>query len=177
MIYPKFIQENNTISVPAPSDGAYCEQDVNRFNNAKKQVENIGYKVILSENIFNSEKGRSSTAEKRAEELNKMFDDNTDFIWCAAGGEFLIEMLPYVDFQKITNNPKWVEGFSDPTGILFPLTTKYDIATIYGNNFKGLGAEEYDRSLKENLEILKGNIITQNNYDMYEMKEKKKSRV
>lgn len=174
MIYPRFIKENNTISVPAPSDGSYCEQDVNRFNNAKKQIENVGYKVILSENIFNSEKGRSAIAEKRAEELNKMFENDTDFIWCAAGGEFLIEMLPYVDFQKITNNPKWVEGFSDPTGILFPITTKYDIATIYGNNFKGLGAEEYDRSLKENLEILKGNIITQNNYDMYENERKEK---
>lgn len=174
MIYPRFIKENNTISVPAPSDGSYCEQDVNRFNNAKKQIENEGYKVILSENIFNSEKGRSAIAEKRAEELNKMFENDTDFIWCAAGGEFLIEMLPYVDFQKITNNPKWVEGFSDPTGILFPITTKYDIATIYGNNFKGLGAEEYDRSLKENLEILKGNIITQNNYDMYENERKEK---
>ena len=29
MIYPKFIKENNTIGVPAPSDGSWCEQDVN----------------------------------------------------------------------------------------------------------------------------------------------------
>lgn len=175
MIYPKFIKENDLISVPAPSDGAYSEQDVNRFNNAKKQIEQLGYKTNLSENIFNSEKGRSTIATKRAEELNNMFEDTeADFIWCAAGGEFLVEMLPYVDFQKLVENPKWVEGFSDPTGILFPLTTKYDIATIYGNNFKSLGTEEYDRSIKENLEIIKGNLITQSSYDMYENERQEK---
>lgn len=80
----------------------------------------------------------------------------------------MVEILPYVDFEKLTRNPKWIEGFSDPTGILFPLTTKYDIATIYGNNFKTLGTDEYDRSINENLEIVKGNIITQKSYDMYE---------
>ena len=169
MIYPKFIKDGNTISVPAPSDGAYCEQDVNRFKNAKKKIEECGYKVNLSKNIFNSVKGRSADAKVRAEELNMMFDDNeTDFIWCASGGEFLVEMLPYVSFEKIVQNPKWIEGFSDPTGILFPITTKYDIATIYGNNFKSFGAEEYDKSLNENLEIIKGNLITELSYDMYE---------
>lgn len=174
MIYPKFLKENDLIGVPAPSDGSHCEQDINRFNNAKKQIEQLGYKVKLSEYIFNSNRGRSATAQKRAEELNEMFEDNTDFIWCASGGEFLVEMLPYVDFQKLANNPKWVEGFSDPTGILFPLTTKYDVATIYGNNFKGFGAEEFDRSLTDNLEIIKENIITQNNYDMYENERQEK---
>lgn len=169
MIYPKFLKEGNTIGVPAPSAGAYDEQDINRYKNAKTKVENMGYKVNWSENIFKSEKCRSADAITRAKELNEMFErKEIDAIWCAAGGEFLVEILPYVDFKKLLSNPKWVEGFSDPTGILFPLTTKYDIATIYGNNFKSLGAEKYDRSIIENLEIIKGNLITQKNYEMYE---------
>lgn len=175
MIYPKFIKKSDSISVPAPSDGAYTEQDENRYKNAKNKIEEYGYKVSLSNNIFNSDRGRSESAENRAEELNEMFEESdVNFIWCAAGGEFLVEILPYVDFQKLVDNPKWVEGFSDPTGILFPLTTKYDIATIYGNNFKSLGAEEYDRSLLENLEIIKGNIIKQTSYDMYENERQEK---
>lgn len=175
MIYPKFIEKGNIISVPAPSDGSWCEQDINRYKNAKLKIEELGYKVCLSNNIFNSKKGRSAPAKERADELNNMFEDRkTDFIWCAAGGEFLVEMLPYVDFGKLIQNPKWVEGFSDPTGILFPLTTKYDIATIYGNNFKGFGTEDYDRSLEDNLEIIKGNLIIQNNYEMFENERKEK---
>lgn len=175
MIYSRFLKDNNIIVVPAPSDGSYCEQDINRFNNAKKQIEKRGYKVDLSENVFKSNKGRSASAEERAEELNRMFEDqNIDFIWCASGGEFLIEILPYVDFEIFAKNPRWVEGFSDPTGIIFPLTTKYDIATIYGNNFKSFGMQKYDRSLEDNLEIIKGNIIKQNSYEMYENERQEK---
>ena len=175
MIYPKFLKEGNTIGIPAPSDGSYCEQDINRFNSAKKQIEEKGYKAILSENVYKSNRGRSADAQVRADELNKMIaNEKIDFIWCAAGGEFLVEMLPYVYFEKLITSPKWVEGFSDPTGILFPLTTKYDIATIYGNNFKSFGMQAYDRSLNENLELITGNLIIQNSYDMYEDERKEK---
>ena len=169
MIYPKFLKEGNTIGVPAPSAGIFEEVDKARYKNSKTQFEKLGYKIKWSENIYNSEKGRSAPAKTRAEELNKMFEDKSiDAILCATGGEFLVEILPYVDFEKMVDTPKWIEGFSDPTGILFPLTTKYDIATIYGNNFKNFGMEEHHLSLKQNLEIIKGNIVTQENYDMFE---------
>ena len=168
MIYPKFLNKEDLISVPAPSDGASCKEYIARYNNAKLTLENKGYRVKLSKNIFNSEKARSADAITRANELNEFFEDSSSVILCAAGGEFLIETLPYVDFEKIKNNPKWVVGFSDPTGILFPITTKYDIATIYGNNFKSFGAENLHKSLEDNLKILEGNIITQESFDFYE---------
>ena len=168
MIYPKFIKQGDTIGVPAPSDGAYCEEYVNRYKNAKLNLEKRGYKVQLSKNIFHSEKGRSSDAISRAKEMNEMFEHNIDAIICAAGGEFLVEILPYIDFNRLVSNPKLVQGFSDPTGILFPITTKYDIATIYGNNFGSFGAEKYHKSLEDNLDILAGNLITQSSYELYE---------
>ncbi len=171
MIYPKFLSKGSCIGVPAPSSGAYDELHKFKYANSKLKLEQIGYKCILSENINVSEMSRSASAKVRAEEVNKMFEDkNIDFIMCAAGGEFLVEILPYVDFEKILTNPKYVQGFSDPTGILFPLTTKYDIATIYGNNFGEYGVQEYDRSILENLQILQGNLLAQNSYDMYEDK-------
>ena len=168
MIYPEFLKEGDLISVPAPSDGAKCEQDINRYNNAKIYLENRGYKINISKNVFNSINGRSADALTRANELNKMFEDESKILMCATGGEFLVETLPYIDFSKIKNNPKWVVGFSDPTGLLFTLTTKYDIATIYGNNFRSYGAEEIHSSLEDNLCILEGNNIIQENYEKYE---------
>lgn len=168
MIYPKFIKSGDTIGVPAPSDGAYCDEYVARFKNAKLNLENRGYQVQLSKHIFHSEKGRSSDAISRAKEINDMFENNTNAIVCAAGGEFLVEILPFIDFSKLVQNPKWIVGFSDPTTLLFPITTKYDIATMYGNNFKTMGAQEWHKSLEENLEILQGNLIIQNSYELYE---------
>lgn len=169
MIFPEFLRKGSTIGVPAPSSGAYDEPHVNRYINSKRQLEEAGYKVILSKNINKSEKCRSASAEERAEEINTMFQsEDINFIMCAAGGEFLVEILPYIDFKKIADKPKYIQGFSDPTGLLFPITTKYDIATIYGNNFGEYGAETYDRSVSENLQIISGNLVAQDSYEMYE---------
>ena len=171
MIYPQFLTKGSCIGVPAPSGGAYDELHKVKYKNSKLKLEQMGYKCVLSENINKSEKARSAPAKIRAEEVNRMFEDkNINFIMCASGGEFLVEILPYVNFEKILDNPKYVQGFSDPTGILFPLTTKYDIATIYGNNFGEYGVQEYDRSVIENLDILQGNLVKQYNYEMYEDK-------
>ena len=169
MIYPKFLSKGSCIGVPAPSSGAYDDLHKIKYANSKLKLEEMGYKCILSENINKCEMARSASAEERANEFNEMIEDkNIDFLMCAAGGEFLVEILPYINFDEIVKNPKFVQGFSDPTGLLFPITTKYDIATIYGNNFGDYGVEEYDRSVTENLQILQGNIVEQNNYDMYE---------
>ncbi|MBE5806574.1 MAG: LD-carboxypeptidase [Clostridiales bacterium] len=169
MFYPKFLEKGNCIGVPAPSSGAYNELYMKKYENAIKKLKGIGYKTAVSENIKNSLMAKSASAQERAKELNKMMEStNIDLIICAAGGEFLVEILPYVDFEKLVKNPKFIQGFSDPTGILFPITTKYDIATIYGNNFGDYGVEEYDRSVIDSLEILKGNLVEQENYEMYE---------
>lgn len=169
MIYPKFLKEGDIIGVPAPSSGAYDEPHVNKYKNAKRKLEQMGYGVEWSKNIFKSDMSRSSDAKYRAKELTDMFENNNiDFLMCAAGGEFLVEMLPYVDFEKIKEHPKYLMGMSDPTGILFTITTKYDIATIYGLNFGDYGTEDYTRDITDNLQIITGNIITQNNHEMYE---------
>lgn len=169
MLIPEFLKQGDLIGVPAPSDGSNYFEKEKRFLNAKKRLEDLGYQVKLSDNIFNSVRGRSSSAIKRANEINDMFKDkNIKIMLCAAGGDFLIEILPYIDYNLIKNNPKWLIGFSDPTGLLYSITTKCDIATIYGTNFGNLGSKELDKSQENFLEIIKGNLLTEHSYDLYE---------
>lgn len=169
MLYPKFLKENECIGVPAPSAGAGDIKYKNKFNNSKKYLEGLGYKLILSSNLFKSIKGRSASAKDRAKEINDMFKSkDIDFILCACGGDFLIEILPYIDFELLKENPKFVAGFSDPTGLLFPITTKYDIATIYGQNFGHFGTDKLYQSEKDFLEIIKGNKTIEHSYEYYE---------
>lgn len=169
MIYPEFIKKGSKIGVPAPSSGAYNELKIKRFENAQKKLKEFGYELEVSKNINKSENCRSADALTRANEVNKMFQDkDIKALICAAGGEFLVEILPYIDFEKIASNPKWVQGFSDPTGLIYPITTKYDIATIYGQNFGSYGTEVYDKSTIDSLKILQGDIIEQESYELYE---------
>ena len=169
MKYPSFLRGNDTIGVPTPSAGSKDKKKINRYKNAEKKLSELGYKLKLSKNIYNNINGRSSDAKTRGKELNEMFKSkDIDFILCASGGEFLIECLPYVDFNLIKENPKFVAGFSDPTGILFPITTKYDIATIYGNNFGSYGMEKFSRSHYDFLDLSTGKKFDFKSYPLYE---------
>src|SRR5574344_1230887 len=169
MIYPKFIKQNDCIGVPAPSAGADTIQRINKMNNANKTLQEAGYKVALSNNLFNCERGRSASKIVRAEEINQMFaNDNINMLLCACGGDFLIEILPYINYDIIQNNPKLIAGFSDPTGLLYSITTKCDIATIYGHNFGSFGDAKLHKSQKDFLKMLNGNLIVKQNYDLYE---------
>ena len=168
MLYPKFIKENSTIGIPAPSDGAYDSFKKNKFEHAALFFKEKGYNLVLSKNLYNSNKGRSASAKERGKEINEMFSDkNIDAIICAAGGDFLEEILPYIDFDIITKNPKFLMGFSDPTGLIYPITTKYDIATIYGSNFSPFGTEKVHQSELDALELLEGKKLEVHSYDNY----------
>ena len=102
MIYPKFINKGGTIGVPAPSSGAWDNLKANRFKNAELKLKELGYNLEISKNIFNNEMARSADAITRANEFNKMInDDNIKYIICATGGEFLVEILPYLKLDKI----------------------------------------------------------------------------
>lgn len=169
MKYPDFLKEQSKIGITAPSAGITDSLKQKRLNNAIKNLKECGFKVIETDNVRTNVIGRSIDKENRAKEfMNLIKDDSVNAIFCATGGDFLLEILPYLDFQEIAKHPKWIQGYSDPTGILFPITTKLDIATIYGNNACAFGMDPWHSSLENNISILKGNVITQTSFDLYE---------
>lgn len=169
MKYPKFIQKGNCIGVPTPSASGGEKLSNQRLLQAEKYFLSQGFELVLSKNLFSCQMGRSASAQDRAKEINDMFSsDDVDCILCCDGGDFLVEILPFVDFSLLVSHPKFVAGFSDPTGLLYSITTKYDIATIYGHNFSNFGALELHQSELTFLEFLTGNLILQESYDMYQ---------
>lgn len=175
MIYPKFLNVGGTIGVTAPSSGSEDEIDIFQIENATRKLEKLGINVIETPNCRKSDGVRSSDAKIRAKELESLFlNDDVGSIVCLSGGEFLVEMLPYIDFEVIKSNLKWLQGFSDITGISYVITTMLDISTIYGNNFTTYAMENWHKSVEDNFEILRGNIIKQQSYELYENERKEK---
>lgn len=169
MIYPKFITKNDTIDVTAISDGITSKEKLYRLDNAIKNMEGLNFKVKETPNVRTSEFAKSTSSKEQAHELISLFKDkDVKAIILATGGEFAALTLPFIDFETIKNNPKWIQGYSDPTNILFTITTNLDIATIYANNFAAFGMNPWHKSLTDNLEILKGNIIKQESFKKYE---------
>lgn len=174
MIYPKFLSEGSVIGVTAPSDGITDDFDLVRLSSASRNLSDRGFSVILTDNVRTSNNMRSSSALKRAKELESLFlDDRVDLIISACGGEFLMEMIPYLNYDVIAKNPKWFQGYSDPTWITYTITTNLDIATVYSNNYKAFGMEKWHKSLSDNIDILEGRNVVQNSFDMYEGSKRK----
>ncbi len=170
MIFPKFLKEGDKIGVTALSNGCSKDVDITRFNNGKNKLESKGFPVVFTDNVFTADdKGRSSDGKTRAKEFESLIkDEKVKAIISAKGGDYLCEMLEYVDFEAVKKNPKWIQGFSDNTGVLFPLTTKYDIATIYGNNFGDFGMEPWQECVESSLDMLCGKKQRQDSFIYHE---------
>lgn len=166
MKYPNFITNKSTIGITAPSAGVgkYCGDFDKSLNNIKKYCKNI----IETANV-RSDGEVSSPPEIRGKELQELFENkNVDMIMCASGGDFLTDMLPFINYKEIEKNPKWIMGASDPTNLLYTVTTMLDIATIYGHNAGSFDSDKLYESQIIALESLGGNVPIQNSYLKYE---------
>ncbi len=171
MIFPEFIKPGDTIAVTALSRSMEEEVEKIRFQSGAKQLEEKGYKVIFTDNVFwgNDSFGRSSEAREKARQFNELVKDpDVKAIYSSSGGDFLAEMLPYVDLEAFRENPKWVQGFSDNTSILYYLATKGDVATAYGANFGDFGMKPWQRSVETGFAILEGKTKEQTSFESYQ---------
>lgn len=169
MVYPAFIKKGDIMGVSAPSNGVTRDAKVNQLNMAIEKLNEKGYPILEAPHVRFNLGYASSDAKTRALELESLYkNQDVKAIICATGGEFLLEMLSYFDFSIVKDNIKWLQGYSDPTGLLFTITTNYDIATIYGHNFVGFGMDPWHESIENNLKILEGNLILQKSFSMYE---------
>ena len=171
MRYPKSIVKGDYIGVTAPSDGIIKEEDMPRLNNVKNNFEKLGFNYIETPNVRTSEKGRSSSAKERAEQLLSLWKDHkVGAIISAGGGDFMPEMLDELDFDLLKSlEPKWYQGYSDNTNLTLLLPTICDIASIYGQNVKDFGMKELYKNLNSSFEILPGKSITQDSFENYEI--------
>lgn len=167
MIYPDFLKEGDCIGVTAPS-GGIGEEKLPSYLLSLEQLRRRGWHIRETANVRLPHEP-SSPAEQRGRELNELIlDDGVKAVLCAAGGEFLCECLPFVDYGAIAAHPKWLQGYSDPTGLLFSVTTRLDIATIYGPNAGGYGFETLHPALENSLAFLAGETPTQRSFDRYQ---------
>lgn len=168
MQYPAWLKKGDRIGVTACSDGNCEEMDEVRLASAKEQLSEYGYRIKETPDVRTSEKGRSAPAAVRAKELAELVQEKeVTLVLAACGGDYLMEMLPYVDYEKIAANPKWYQGYSDPTGLLYTITTICDLATVYASNYKDFAMRPWHDSLRHNLALLEGKEAEQESFSYY----------
>ena len=74
MQYPNFIKKGDSIGVTAPSAGIAEEFDKKTLDNAKKQLEKMGFSYLETKNVRTDIQGRSSTGKERAEQFLELWN-------------------------------------------------------------------------------------------------------
>ena len=168
MIYPKFLQENDTIGICAPSMGVGAKLE--GFDFSLQGLRKHGFQIYETASVRNSG-DTSADGKTRAKELMELFEnDDIDAVFCAGGGDFLMEMLPFVDIERIGAHPKWFMGASDPTSLLYWITTHLDIATFYGFNAGSFDQENWHASLETACDFWTGKWHTQRSFEKWQSK-------
>ena len=148
-ILPKALKVGDTIGVVAPSN-PIIDENIEEIEKARKIIEEKGFKVKYSKNLFSNTNGYSASAKEIAEDINSLFEDKeVKMIWCAKGGENSNSVFDYLDYEMIKKNPKIICGFSDITSITNIISAKTGLVTFSGTNFKTIATDETDYSLKQ----------------------------
>jgi len=159
MILPNRLNIGDTIGVVAPSD-PIINENIDEIKKAKEIIENKGFKVKFSKNLFSNTNGYSATAFEKAQDINEMFlDKEVKMIWCAKAGQNSNSVLDYLDYGNIAKNPKIICGYSDITSLTNAIYKKTGLVTFSSTNFKTTATDETDYSLNEVLKrFVEGNI-------------------
>ena len=166
---PKLLNQGDSIGICAPSSGATGEALSIRLDNAIRNIRALGYEVIETASVRNDIKLVSADSKTRVEEFMSLYENpKVAAILPPWGGEFLMDMLPNLDFDKLASlPPKWICGYSDMTTLTFALTLISDIATVHGSNLMNMGyARIHDTDMRA-FDVMSNRQTEQNGWDSW----------
>ena len=100
---------------------------------AKKKLEELGFVVTYAKHVYECDDiYESSSIEARLDLHEAFLDKNVKCIIAARGGYNSNQLLDYIDYNIIKNNPKILCGFSDITALLNAIYKKTGIITFCG---------------------------------------------
>ena len=151
MIYPPRLKKGDEIRVISPSSSIERIGGMEANLSSKTYLEKLGFVVTFGKNILQSDIQNSSSIQNRIDDLHDAFlDKSVKIVLTTIGGFNSIEMLPYIDFELIKNNPKIFCGYSDITALNNSIFSKTGLVTYSGpgySAFKMKDLQEYQTKM------------------------------
>ncbi len=143
MIYPAKLEPGDEVRVIAPAKSFLPTFRPERMALAVQRFEGMGLKVSFGEYVHELDEFDSTTVEHRLEDLHDAFSDkNVKAIIAVVGGSTSNQLLKYVDYDLIKNNPKILCGMSDITALANAIYHKTGLVTYSGPSFVLFGANK-----------------------------------
>lgn len=166
-IIPNKLKIGDEIRVIAPSRSMSILSE-ETINIAKARLEKLGFKVTFGKNVFHSigKDYDCASIEDRVEDLHEAFlDKNVKAILTVIGGYNVNQLLEYIDYDLIQQNPKILCGFSDITALSNAIYAKTGMVTYYGPHFSSFGMQkgfEYTEQYFRKMFLQEDSILIEN---------------
>lgn len=141
-IYADKLSQGDEVRVIAPARSLKSISQENIVT-AVKRLESLGLAVSFGEHVNEEDIFQSSTIQSRIDDLHTAFlDKNVKAILAVRGGANSNQLLNYIDYDLIKNNPKIFCGFSDITALQNAIFHKTGLVTYSGPQFSSFAMKE-----------------------------------
>ncbi|MDE1865607.1 MAG: LD-carboxypeptidase [Candidatus Micrarchaeota archaeon] len=141
MIAPK-LKAGDEIRVIAPAQSInlpFITEQIRQ--SAVQRLESLGLKVSFGKHVSEVDEFDSTSVEHRVEDLNDaFFDTNVRAVLTVIGGFNSNELLKYINYEIIKENPKVLCGYSDITALQNAIYAKTGLVTYSGPAYFTFGA-------------------------------------
>lgn len=137
---PSKLKVGDEVRVIAPSRSmAILGEDCKKI--ATERLEALGLKVTFGKHVMEADPDYlCASKDARIEDLNEAFrDKNVKAILTVIGGFNSNQILDYIDYEAIKENPKIFCGFSDITALSNSIHAKTGLVTYSGPHYSSFG--------------------------------------
>ncbi len=129
LVKPPALRPGDTVGIVAPASNIK-QADLEAGCEALRRA---GYRPFYLDSILDRDLYFAGSVERRARELEEMFErDDVRAIVCARGGYGANYLLNQLDLEKIEAHPKIFVGYSDVTSLLTHFTDAAGLVTFHG---------------------------------------------
>ncbi len=157
-IYPQKLVKGDEVRIIAPSRSmAIISSDLREI--AANRFEDLGLKLTFAKHVEEKDDFLSSSISSRVEDLHQAFaDKNVKAILTVIGGFNSNQLLNYLDWELIKQNPKIFCGYSDITALNNAIFAKTGLVTYSGPHYSSFGQKiEFDYTLEYFLKCMFAN--------------------
>ena len=142
-IYPGKLKSGDEVRIIAPSRSLSIITKESR-EIANKRFADLGLKLSFGKHVEEIDDFASTNIESRIGDLHDAFSDkNVKAIITVIGGFNSNQLLKYIDWDLIKNNPKIFCGYSDITALNNSIYAKTGLVTYSGPHYSSFGQELY----------------------------------
>ncbi|WKD56628.1 Microcin C7 self-immunity protein MccF [Corynebacterium capitovis DSM 44611] len=153
-VYPAPLTPGSTVRVVTPSlslpfvvdgtTGDYLAQL------ATRRLNKLGLTVTFGEHVNESDEFFTSEVQSRVRDIHAAFaDPEVDGIMSVIGGFNSNELLPFLDYDLIAANPKFLCGHSDVTALQNALYARTGLVTYSGPHWSTFGMRDHSELTRQ----------------------------